>query len=254
LTFSWLFEILTYWSDDVEETDKVNEFFVKVSQDPFLTIELICQFHLDTSAMRINTELGLITRERCTQSSIDALSAFRPGRPSMIGLVRLLRIETYASLIQLASQRAIQCWDLKLYKDARQTLLVHESAIAYAADLERDYEEVITERKDRRATKWMEGLSKLVQAADKTSGYEYTFGRIAEAAADCRAYIRKCEARNEIDLGKLFSAVIWKTADYQDSNCTIKLSWMIQPRSLRVLRMLNHISGMYFLSNSNIRG
>ena len=120
----------------------------------------------------------------------------------MITLLRLLRIEAYASLVQIASQRAIQCWNLKQYKYARQALLVHESALSYAADLERGYEEAITERRDRRASKWMEGLNKLVHAEDKENGYEYVYARIAEAASDCRAYIKRCEARSEIDLGK----------------------------------------------------
>lgn len=137
---------------------------------------LIHQFHLDTSRMRHNTQLTLAVRERCTQSYVDALAAFRPKRPSMIGLVRLLRIETYASLIQVASERAIQCWNLKRYKDARQVLLTHESAISYAADLERDYEEAIRGRTDRRATEWMEGLNKLVHAQDKESGYKTSLG------------------------------------------------------------------------------
>lgn len=150
------------------------------------------------SDMRRNTALSLAVRERFTKSYIDALTAFRPLRPAMKALRRLLRLDAYESLIQLASQRAIQCWDLKQYKYARQALLAHESAIAMAEDLEREYEQVINERSDRRAGKWMETLNKLVHAADRENGYEYVFGRIAEAAADCRAYITKCEARADL--------------------------------------------------------
>jgi hypothetical protein len=85
------------------------------------------QFYTDMTDMRYDTRIRLAGRGRFTQAYIDALAAFRPERTSMIGPVRQLRLEAYASLIQIASERAIQCWDLMRYKNAEQASLAHDS-------------------------------------------------------------------------------------------------------------------------------